>query len=179
MLRKDDTAFVLVDVQGKLAQIVHESEELLKNVRNLIEGLRLLDIPILWLEQNPKGLGPTTDSLAEKLEGLEPIPKMNFSACQNETFMESLQETGRKQILVAGIETHICVYQTAMELDQLEYEVQIVADAVSSRTEANKIIGIEKMKMAGIPATSVEMALYEMMKTAEHKQFKNMLKCIK
>lgn len=179
MLDKEQTLFVLVDVQGKLAEIVHESEKLLKNLITLIDGLQILDIPIIWLEQYPEGLGPTTEKVAQHLPGIKPIRKMTFSACENKSFMNAIKASGRQQILVAGIETHVCVYQTSMELKELGYEVQVVADAVSSRTLANKEIGLEKMKLMGISGTSVEMVLFELMETAEGEQFKRLIKIIK
>ncbi|KEF36750.1 nicotinamidase-like amidase [Schinkia azotoformans MEV2011] len=179
MLNKENTVFVLVDVQGKLAKMVQDSEQMIANLKNLIQGLRILDVPIVWLEQYPEGLGPTNEELTVHLAGMEPISKITFSACKNPEFMEAIEKTGRKQILIAGIETHICVYQTATGLKDLGYEVEVVADAVSSRTTLNKEIGLEKMKSAGIRWTSVEMALYELMETAEGEQFKQVLKLLK
>ncbi|MCG7345515.1 hydrolase [Sporosarcina sp. ACRSL] len=179
MFTKDQTVFVLVDVQGKLARIVHDSEGLIDNLRKLISCLRILDVPIIWLEQYPEGLGPTVEEVADQLEGLAPIPKMTFSACKTEAFMNALRSTQRQQILIAGIETHICVYQTAADLKESNFEVQVVEDAVSSRTLANKQLGFEKMKGLGILGTSVEMAIYELLETADAKEFKKVLKIIK
>lgn len=179
MLQKEQTVFVLVDVQGKLAKIMQESEELHENLGKLIKGLQVLDVPIIWLEQYPDGLGPTSEDLATLLEGQEPIAKMTFSACGNEEFNNKIQETGRKQVLIAGIETHICVYMTAADLVKEGYEVEVVEDAVSSRTEANKRIGLEKMKGLGVAATCVETALYEMIGEAGTDEFKKVLKIIK
>lgn len=179
MLTKDQTVFVLVDVQGKLAKIVHESETLLDNLRKLIQGLQVLDIPILWLEQYPDGLGPTSEELSLLLEGQQPIAKMTFSAARNEEFMDALQSLNRKQVLIAGIETHICVYMTAAELAGKGYEVEVIEDAVSSRTAANKQIGLEKMKAAGVTGTCIETALYELIGEAGTDEFKKVLKLIK
>lgn len=179
MLSKENTVFILVDVQGKLAKIVQDSEKMIQNLKNLIQGLRILDIPIVWLEQYPEGLGPTNEELVEHLQGIAPIRKITFDACKNPDFIEAIEKTGRKQVLIAGIETHICVYQTATGLRDLGYEVQVVADAVSSRTTLNKEIGLEKMKSLGIHWTSVEMALYELMETAEGEEFKRVLKLLK
>lgn len=179
MLNKEQTLFVLVDVQGKLAKIVHESDTLIDNLIKLIQGLRILRIPIIWVEQYPEGLGSTVGEVAQHLTGLEPIRKMSFSACQNETFVQAVKTTGRRQLLVAGIEAHICVYQTSVELIGLGYEVQVVTDAVSSRTLANKLIGLEKMKSAGVASTSVETALFELMRVAEGDDFKQIIKLLK
>lgn len=179
MLKVEDTALVLIDVQGKLAKIVHESEELLINLQRLVKGAQLLEIPILWLEQYPKGLGPTAEEIKQHLAEMSPIDKMTFSACKNEKFQDELQQLGKKSFLVAGIETHICVYQTASELLNDGNHVEVVVDGVSSRTSANKEIGLEKMKSLGASVTSVEMALYELMETAEHPKFKEISKLIK
>ncbi|WP_153730817.1 hydrolase [Sporosarcina obsidiansis] len=179
MLQKEQTVFVLVDVQGKLAQIVNESEVLHDNLQKLIKGLQVLEVPILWLEQYPDGLGKTSESLSSLLEGQEPIAKMTFSAVGNEEFMKQLESSGRKQVLIAGIETHICVYMTAADLVNQGYEVEVIEDAVTSRTKENKQIGLEKMKGLGIPATCVETALYELIGEAGTDEFKKVLKIVK
>lgn len=179
MLQKDQTVFVLVDVQGKLAQVVNDSETLHDNLEKLIKGLQVLDIPVLWLEQYPDGLGGTTESLSGLLEGQQPIAKMTFSAMGNEEFVKQLKKSGRKQVLIAGIETHICVYMTAADLVKQGYEVEVVIDAVSSRTEANKMIGLQKMKHLGVSGTCVETALYELLGEAGTDEFKQVLKVIK
>lgn len=179
MLNKEQTLLVLVDVQGKLAKIVHDSESLIDHLVKLIKGLRILGVPIIWVEQYPEGLGPTIKEVAQYLPEIKPIRKTTFSACKNETFARAVQAAGRRQILVAGIETHICVYQTSVELKEWGYEVQVVADAVSSRTLTNKEIGLEKMKSAGISLTSVETALFELMEIAEGDDFKQILNLIK
>lgn len=179
MLQAEQAIFVLVDVQGKLAQIVEESETLHNNLSKLIRGFQVLDIPILWLEQYPEGLGATTESLAQLLKDQQPIAKMTFSATGSTEFMEQLAQSGRRQVLIAGIESHICVYMTAASLAAEGFEVEVIADAVSSRTAANKEIGIAKMKQAGIAATCVETALYELTGKAGTDAFKQVLKIVK
>lgn len=179
MLRKDDTVLVLIDIQGKLAEIVHESEFVIGNIAKITQGARLLDLPILWLEQYPKGLGRTTEEIAQHLTDLTPIEKITFSAYDTTEFVEQLKATGRKKVLIVGIETHICVYQTAAHLLQNGYEVEVVADCVSSRTELNNKIGIEKMVQLGAKTTSVEMALMEMQQIAKGDIFKAISQLIK
>jgi len=179
MLKVDETALVIIDVQGKLAKIMHQSKELFINLERLIQGAHLLHIPILWLEQYPKGLGPTSEEIKQHLTDLHPIEKMTFSACKNESFKEEINKLNRNSFLVAGIETHICVYQTVQELLKDDREVEVVVDCVSSRTLANKEIGLEKMKSLGAKITSVEMALFELMETAEHPKFKEISRLIK
>jgi nicotinamidase-related amidase len=179
MLKIENTVLSIIDIQGKLAHLMYEKELLFKNVQKLIKGIQVLGIPIIWLEQNPKGLGPTIPEIADLLSGNQPISKMSFSGCRNDRFLQELKVLNRKQVLISGIETHICVYQTAADLVDLGYEVQAVTDAVSSRTIEDKKIGLEKMKNAGVIMTSVETALFELLKVAEGEQFKEILKIVK
>ena len=179
MLDAQNAVLVVIDVQGKLAQLMHEKEQLFENVKRIIQGAQVLDIPILWTEQNPEGLGPTTPQIAELMPELNPIPKFSFSCCGAPRFAESLQELGRNQALLAGIETHVCVYQTAIDLLRQDYEVHVVADAVSSRAAFNRQIGLEKMKDAGAKLTSVETALFELLRVAEGPKFKSILKIVR
>lgn len=179
MLKVENTALVVIDVQGKLAKIMHHSGELLRSIENLIKGAQLLNVPIIWLEQYPKGLGPTSDNLKQHLTENSPIAKMTFSACKNEEFQTELQKLDRKSMLVCGIEAHICVYQTVQELLRTGHDVEVVADGISSRSLANKEIGLAKMTSLGAKVTSVEMALFELLETAEHPKFKEISKIIK
>ena len=179
MLDRQHTILVVVDVQGKLAQLMHEKKALFGNVKAIIRGIRALDVPILWAEQNPQGLGPTVPEVAGELAGLEPIAKVSFSCWQNEAFAKALKAAGRRQVLIAGIETHICVYQTAMDLTAAGYQVEIVADAVSSRKPENKALALQKLQDAGAKITSVEMALFELLKVAEGEPFREILRLVK
>lgn len=179
MLEIANTSLVIVDVQGKLAQLMFEKEELFFNLQRIIQGALLLEIPILWNEQYPEGLGPTIPQVADLLEGQKPYTKKIFSCCGSKDFMAQLAASKRKQVLLVGIETHVCVYQTAQDLINAGYEVQVVADAVSSRTEQNKEIGLERMREVGAGLTSVETCLFELMHTAEHPQFKAISKLVK
>lgn len=179
MLQKEETVLVLIDVQGKLAEIVDNSEFVIHNIAKMTEGVQILDIPVLSLEQYPKGLGPTTEKVAQKLQNQKPIEKITFSAYDTPEFVEQLEKTGRKKVLLAGIETHICVYQTAVHLLQNGYEVEVLADCVSSRTAKNSEIGLQKMMQLGAKVTSVEMALFEMLQVAKGDQFKAISKLVK
>ncbi len=179
MLNREDTILVVVDVQGKLAQLMHDKSELFENLRRMIQGAKILDIPIVVTEQYPQGIGPTVAEIADLLTDVESISKTSFSCCGEDKFNAALQGLNRRQILVTGIETHICVHQTALQLIDAGYEVQVVADAVSSRTLANKKIGLNKMHAAGAVITSSETALYELLRAAEGPQFKAVLKLVK
>lgn len=172
MLNKEETVVVLIDIQGKLAQIVDESELIIGNIATVVQGAKVLELPILWVEQYPKGLGVTAEEIAQHLTNQTPIEKITFSAYQTEEFVQALEQTGRKKVLLAGIETHICVYQTAADLLANGYEVEVLADCVSSRTAGNREVGIQKMLQIGASITSVEMALFEMQQIAKGDTFK-------
>lgn len=179
MLKTNNTALVLIDIQGKLASLMHDKETLYANLQKLIKGAQALELPILWLEQYPKGLGPTIAEIAELLEGQEPLAKTCFSAYGLDEFRQALRQTQRRQIVLAGIETHICVYQTARDLLDDDFYVEIVADAVSSRTPQNNAIGLEKMLHCGAQITSVEMCLFELLQKAGGAQFKEIAALVK
>ena len=179
MLKIEEVVLVIVDVQGKLAQLMQEKEQLFENLRRMIQGIKALGAPIIWAEHLPTKMGPTTPEVAEVLDGLHPIVKKTFSCCDCEEFILTLRGLKRRQALLAGIETHICVYQTVMDLTTLGYEVQVVSDAVSSRTAVNKQIGLERCKQVGAGLTGTETALFELLRVAEGAKFKEILQIIK
>lgn len=165
--------------RGKLAHLMHQKEALFENLQRIIKGAQVLGIPILWVEQNPEGLGPTIPEVAHLLPDVQPISKLSFSCCGSDRFVGALEATKRTQVLLAGIEAHVCVYQTTVDLLDLGYGVEIVADAVSSRTAQNKQIGLARASGAGAALTSVEMALFELLRAAEGPEFKEILKIVK
>ncbi|GJH39965.1 hydrolase [Capnocytophaga sp. HP1101] len=175
----ENTQLVILDIQGKLSQIVSESAEVLRNSRILIEGGKLLDLPIVWVEQMPDKLGSTNPVIAELLEGYTPVKKSSFSAWGNAEFREELKANKRKHVLLIGIETHICIYQTAVDLLAEGYEVSVIADAVSSRTESNKRIGLTMLRDAGAKVLSTEAVLFALLRTAEHPRFKEIARLVK
>jgi len=178
VLETANTALVLVDVQVKLACAMHGRESLIENLGKLVKGLLVLEVPIVWCEQNPRGLGQTVPEIARLVPG-EPITKMSFNCMGEGAFREALERLGRGQILIAGIESHVCVYQTALDLLARGYEVQVVGDAVSSRRPENMRIALAKMRDAGASVTSVETSLFELLKTAEGERFKKILEIVK
>jgi len=179
MLNIEDTALVVVDMQEKLVRAMHEKESLVQRTVKLIKGAQILGLPILWTEQNPNGLGPTIPEIAELLTDQQPITKLSFSCCGESSFEEELEAIGREQILIAGIESHVCVYQTAADLLDMGFDVEVVSDAVASRTPENKRIGLEKCREYGASITSVETALFELVQVAEGPQFKELIKVVK
>lgn len=178
-LVKEQSILVIVDVQGKLANIMSGSEGLIEQLELLIEGAKLLNIPIVWLEQLPEKLGPTVEALATKLAPEQPIAKSSFSGFGDDAFRQRLANEGRQQVILAGIETHVCVYQTAQDLLENDYDVTVVADAVSSRTDTNKNIGLQMMCQRGAKLSCVESVLFEMQQKAEGDTFRGLIKLIK
>lgn len=179
MLKKENAALVVIDVQGKLATLMHQKETLFANVIRMIKGARVLGIPILWTEQLPDKLGVTAPEIAAVFGDMKPFVKSTFSCCGDSAFLRELRKLDRKQILVTGIEAHVCVYQTTMDLLAAGYEVHLVQDAVSSRIKENYYLGLEKMKDSGAKLTSVEMSLFEMLQVAEGDLFKQIIQIVK
>ena len=179
MLTTENSVLVLIDVQGKLARAMQDRQRFLDNTLKLVEGSQILELPVLWTEQNPAGLGPTLPEIAALLPNQNPLSKLSFSCCANDQFIEKLKKLNRQNLLVAGIETHVCVYQTAADLVDLSYDVQVVTDAVASRTAENKQIGLEKCKQAGAGLTSTETVLFELLKVAKGDKFKKIIKVVK
>ncbi|QLE87706.1 MULTISPECIES: isochorismatase family protein [Shewanella] len=180
MLKAEECVLVFVDVQGKLAQTVIEPAELEQSLATLISGVALFDIPILWVEQLPEKLGSTSDILQQQLSPLcSPIAKSTFSAMDCEQFATQLSALKRQHVLLVGIETHICVYQTHRGLIDAGYHVHVVADGVSSRTAANKQLGLTMMQQSGAQLTNVESLLFELQQCASGERFKALLKLIK
>ncbi|MBE4466051.1 isochorismatase family protein [Vibrio parahaemolyticus] len=180
MLSKGNTGLIVVDVQGKLATLMHESNALIENITKLVKGAKALDLPILWLEQNPERLGPTAEPIREVLESTHlPITKYTFDGCKEATFNVAVENAKVDTWLVCGIESHICVYQTAVSLRQSGYRVELVTDCVSSRTAANKALALAKLTANGVVLTGLEMCLYEMVEDCRAAEFKEILALIK
>jgi len=171
-IRKEDVLLVVVDVQGKLARLVWRHEDLFERLGTLVKGLRALGVPIVWTEQVPEKLGPTVPEVAALLDGLVPLAKSSFSCCGAAEFMRQIEDSGRSVIVLAGIETHVCVYQTALDLLDAGKHVEIVEDAVSSRTEENRQAALRRLSAMGAGLTTVEMLLFELQKIAEGDSFR-------
>src|SRR5699024_7306841 len=156
-------ALVVIDVQGKLADIVHESEKMLENIVTLIKGVQLLHVPIIWLVHYLEGLGQTNQQIHTLLSEKAQIKKMDILVSDTDEFHEQLRKLNREQFLVVGMEAHVCVFQTVVDLLESKESVDIVVDGISSRTAQNKAIAIDRMATMGANKTSVEMALFELM----------------
>lgn len=179
MLKQDNAVLVIIDIQGKLATLMHNKEKFYENVVIMIKGARILGLPIVWNEQLPDKLGETIDQIKDQLSGYQPLAKKSFSCSGNPDFVKAVKESGRKQVLIVGMESHVCVYQTVRDLIADGFEVFLASDGVSSRTEENRRVGLEACHSLGAKLYSVEMALFEMLNVAEGDQFKQVVRILK
>ncbi len=173
------SCLVIIDVQGKLAQLMHNKESLFLNIQILIKSAKILGIPIIWCQQAPDALGATILEIVELLPDINPINKTSFGCWDEPEFKDKLQKLKRSNPILCGIETHICVYQTAVDLKRYGYYPSVIADAVSSRTEANKTAALNKMQAMGIEISTAEMLLFELLKNSNHENFKQIAKLVK
>jgi len=178
-LNTKNTALVLIDFQEKLFPAMYDKDKLLRNVVKLIRGAKVLEIPIILTEQYPKGLGPTIPEIKSLIPDIKPVEKVCFNCCDDDLFCTALDGLKRKQLLIAGIEAHICVYQTAIALVGAGYDVQVVGDCVASREPENKVTALSRMVGEGVSLTTVEMALFELLKEAKGDKFKQISKIVK
>ncbi len=179
MISRTDTVLVIVDIQGNLAQAMFDKENIFANAVKLIKGAKALNIPVIITEQIPQKLGKTLPQVADEIDGFNPIAKESFSCWDEKSFKEKLDSLNRRQVVLIGIECHVCVYQTALDLIANGYHIHLVADAVSSRTPENRQIGIDAMKSAGARITSTEMVLFEILHTAADPKAKEFFKIVK
>ena len=179
MLNKDNTGLIVVDIQGKLASLVYDSEVLIANCEKLIKGAQALKLPIICLEQNPEKLGGTVNEINSLLSSISPITKFTFNGCEEANFIAAVKAENVDTWLVCGIEAHICAYQTALGLSERGYNVQLVSDCVSSRTLANKQLGISRLMNKAIDITGLEMCLYELVADCRSAEFKAILRLIR
>ena len=171
-LTPENTVLVLIDFQERLFPVMSDKEKLLNNVAKLTRGALALELPIIVTEQYPKGLGPTIPEIKSLIPNFKAIEKTCFSCCDEPAFAETLSALKCKQIIIAGIEAHICTYQTAVALARAGYQVEVVSDGVSSREPENKTVALSKLGLIGILPTTTEMALFELLKIAKGEKFK-------
>jgi nicotinamidase-related amidase len=180
-LDSDRAALVVIDVQEKLCLAMDDKvlRKMTKNIGILLEGARELNLPVLITEQYVKGLGATIAELKEKAGDAPCFEKMTFSSCGSPEFIEKLKETGRTQIIITGMETHVCVLQTVIELRDAGFEVHVVKDAVMSRCKRNWQTAMEAMSLTGAVPTSTESVLFQLLKVAGTEAFKKLSKLVR
>jgi nicotinamidase-related amidase len=179
-LKFEDSVFLIVDVQEAFRQSIADFASITRNIATFVQGAKSLSLPIIVTEQYPKGLGQTATEISQVLPtDIDWVEKTAFSSCGSMAFAEKIEMLNRRQIIVAGIEAHICVNQTVHDLLSQNYQVHVLADCVTSRSEQNKQIALAKMQQSGAILSSVEMALFEIMRDARHGEFKTIQKLIK
>jgi len=180
-LDSDKAVLVVIDVQEKLClamdgKVLHK---LTKNIGILLESALELNVPILITEQYVKGLGPTLAELKEKAGAADCFEKMAFSCCGSDEFVKKLKETGRTQVIITGMETHVCVLQTVIELRDAGFDVHVVKDALMSRCKRNWQTAIEAMTLTGAVPTCTESVLFQLLKVAGTDAFKKLSKLVR
>lgn len=176
---RDSTGIVIVDVQKKLMAVMGRAESVAENIIRLLHLARLYRLPVILTEQYQKMLGPTLPAVKEMLPVYDPIIKMEFDCCSAENFNAAIESAGIRNIVLAGVETHICVLQTCISLLEREYTIHVPQDAVDSRTEENRHVGLDLMKRAGAVITSTETVIFQLLKRAGSQEFREMLKVIR
>ncbi len=179
MITTENSLLLVIDIQTKLFTAMPNCEQLVKSAETLVKGCRLLDIPILVSQQYTKGLGDTIPSLKAVLGEFEPIEKNTFSCCGNSEFVSALEKAGRQNIIISGIEAHICVQQTVLDLLVAGYGVYVIADCIFSRKETDRIYAEKRMRNAGAILTTTESVLFELLKSADHPKRKEISNLIK
>lgn len=179
-LRPDDTLLLVIDMQERLQPLIHDDARIRKQAAALAEGARLLGVPVFVTEQYPKGLGHTVPELRAAVEHAGGVlEKTAFSCGADESIAARINAAARPNVVLAGVEAHICVLQTALDLLGSGFSVYLAEDAVGARTPENKEVGIARARRHGAEPASVEMVLFELMGTKEHPQFKAVQALIK
>ena len=178
-IKKEESAVMIIDMQEKLFPHMAGKDALLDNIQRLIRGIRILEIPLLLTEQYSKGLGKTILPVKDLINDIEPIEKISFSCCDESRVMNLLHQLNRKFIIIGGIESHVCVLQTVLDLIDLGYIPVVVADCISSRKDPDKKIALERFKTEGAIITSVESILLELCRLAGNEKFKSISALIK
>jgi nicotinamidase-related amidase len=179
MMTPESTVFVIIDFQQKLVAAMHEAEPVQANLCRLAAGAAALSVPLIVTEQYPDKLGATRPEVLDAGDAASVISKTTFSCAANQAFMESIEKRRPRHVVLAGIEAHVCVYQTARHLQEAGFQTSVVADAVTSRSAQNVEIALNRLRDKGIGVVSTEMVLFEMLTEASGPLFKAVLDIIK
>lgn len=180
LLDRNRSVVVVIDVQEKYLPHLHEADRVVEGCRRLVDGAKLVGVPLLPTEQYPKGLGPTAGALKETFpSGCVPIEKSTLSCLGCADFARALEASGRKQVVVAGIEAHACVSQTVHDLLAAGYEVHLVVDAVSARFPRDYRVALRRLEAAGAVPTTVEAVLLEWVRSADSPDFQGVRRIIR
>ncbi len=176
LIKPEESVLVIIDVQERLVPAIFEHEKVVENTRRLLALSKILKLPVLYTEQEK--LGPTLPAIKAEIGDREPVSKLSFNCFFSDSFNEQVRATLRNTMIIAGVEAHICVAQTALWAHS-RFRVHVVGDAVSSRTAENRHFAIDRMRAQGVTITSTEMVIYELLQRAGTEEFKAMLPLIK
>jgi nicotinamidase-related amidase len=179
LLKRDTSALLLIDIQEKILPVMDKPAQVINNSLKLIKGFKVMNIPIFYTEQYPKGLGATSSTLLKELEGLSAIQKMSFSCSGAGNLFPRLKDNNALQIIIAGIEAHVCVQQTVLDLLANDFQVNIAADAISSRSEFDFRTALDRMRHHGAEVTTTEAILFELLNICGTDEFKQISKIVK
>lgn len=171
-LEKHRIALVVIDIQERFRDLIHGQEQMLRGTSRLIRAFRELELPVVVTEHYSRGLGVTMPEVRTLLDGIQPLEKISFSCDGDPGFRKALDGLNRDQVILCGIEAHVCVYQTARDLMDRGKQVALAADAVSARQAADREIGLRHMQRIGVQVMNVEMILFEILREAKTADFK-------
>lgn len=176
---REHTAGLIIDIQERLFPFIHENEIMARNAGILISGLQALSVPVLVTQQYTKGLGPTIAPLAELFPSTDPMEKMAFSCCDDQAFMAVLDKLGKRFVIISGIEAHVCVLQTTIDLLEKNYVPVVIEDCVSSRRPGDKQAAIIRMRNEGAIISTYESVLFELLRWSGTDDFRAISKLVK
>lgn len=179
ILKKETTALLIIDLQERILPVISNIDAVLENTIKLIKGFKILQLPIYFTEQYPKGLGPTSQKILNELNGYSAIHKMSFSCSGVVDLFDELNHKQLSQVAVCGVESHVCVQQTVLDLMENNFQVDVAADAVSSRRETDYNIALERMRTSGAEVTTTESILFEFLEVCGTPEFKEISKIVK
>lgn len=178
-LTLDGTVLVVIDLQEKFRDLIQGMDQVLERSQRLIAFSRQLEVPVLVTEQYPRGLGVTVSEIREACRPFTAFEKTSFSCAGSEPFLAALRATGRRQVILCGIETHVCVYQTACDLLREGFQVALAADAVSSCRGEDRDLGLQRLREVGADVMGTQMILFELLREAGTPQFKLVAKLLR
>ena len=179
LLEPPQTALLIIDIQERILPVINNHKMVVENTLKLIKGFKVLQLPIYFTEQYPKGLGPTHKSISDELGNIQPFDKMSFSCSGAGNLFEEFEKKNLSQIVVCGIEAHVCVQQTVLDLIENKLQVNLAADAVSSRKEIDYKVALDRMRHHGAEITTTESVLFELLKVCGTDQFRAISKIVK
>jgi len=179
LLKPEKTALLIIDIQERILPVINNHHLVVDNTVKLIKGFKVLGLPIYFTEQYPKGLGPTTRTILDELGDIKPFDKMSFSCSGAGELFEEFNTRKLSQIIICGIEAHVCVQQTVLDLNENGFQVNLAADAVSSRKEIDCQTALERMRHHGVEVTTTESILFELLNVCGTPQFKEISKLVR